>query len=118
MSEGRWRRNKAMRYVPGLKSMGSRAFIFRIISEGFMSPISENFSSSNALAQRSLVYLDTSRAFSCSYASDAFSLISSSLSLTLLQTSVGRADSRWSYFLDYWVMLQIQNLLSFLRTRW
>jgi hypothetical protein len=51
-----------------------------------MSPISENFSSSNALAQRSLVYLDTSRAFSCSYASDAFSLISSSLSLTLLYT--------------------------------
>ncbi len=29
----------------------------------------------------------------------------------LLQTSVGRAISRWSYFVDDWKMLQILNLL-------
>jgi hypothetical protein len=59
-----------------------------------MSPISGNFSSSKALAQRSLVYLDTSKAFSCSYASAAFSSISARLSLMLLQMFVGRAVSR------------------------
>jgi len=35
----------------------------------------------------------------------------------LLQTSVGRADSRWSYFVDDSVMLQILNLLSILRSQ-
>jgi hypothetical protein len=111
MLEGRRRRNEAMKYMPGLESVGSRALICRIISKGFMSPISGNFSSSNALAQRSLVYLDTSRAFSCSYVSAAYSSISSRLSLMFLQTSVGRDDSRWSYFVhDDWVMLQILNL--------
>ena len=39
-------------------------------------------------------------------------LISSKLSLMLLQTSVGRADSRCSYFMDDWDMWQILNLLS------
>ncbi len=97
--------------MQGLESIGNRAFICRIISEGFMSPISGNFSSSKALAQRSLVYLDTSKAFSCSYAA-ASSSISSRLSLMLLQTSVGRADSRWSYFVDDCDMWQILNLLS------
>ncbi len=66
MWEGSRRRNKAMKYVPGLSSVGYRASICRIISEGFMSPISGNFSNSKALAQRSLVYLDTSKVFSCS----------------------------------------------------
>jgi hypothetical protein len=74
--------------------VGSRAFICRIISDGFMSPISGNLCSSNALAQRSLVYLDISRPFNCSYAPAAFSSISTRLSLMLLQTYVGRADSR------------------------
>ncbi len=41
----------AMKYVPGLESVGSRAFICRIISDGFISPISGNLSSSNTLAQ-------------------------------------------------------------------
>jgi hypothetical protein len=86
-----------MNYVPGLELVGRRAFIGRIISEGFMSPISGNFSRSNTLAQRSLVYLDTSKAFSCSHALATFSSISSRLSLMLLQTSVDRADNRWSY---------------------
>ncbi len=71
--------------------MGNRAFICRIISVGFMSPISENFNNSKALAQRSLVYLDTSNAVRCSFASAACSSMSSRLSLMLLQTSVGRA---------------------------
>jgi hypothetical protein len=39
-------------------------------------------------------------------------LISSRLSLMFLQTSVGRADSIWSYFVDDWDMLQILNLIS------
>ncbi len=42
MSEGRRRRNEAMKYVPGLESVGSRAFICCIISVGFMSPITGN----------------------------------------------------------------------------
>jgi hypothetical protein len=42
----------AMKYVPGVESGGSRAFICRIISDGFMSQISGNLCSSNALAQR------------------------------------------------------------------
>ncbi len=98
-----------MKYVQGLSSVGNRAFTCRIISVGFMSPISGNCSNSKALAQRSLVSLDTSKAFSCLYASAAFS---SRLSLMLLQTSVGRAVSRWLYFVDNWEMLQILNLLS------
>ncbi len=103
MSEGK----RAMQYVSGLSSVGNRAFICHIISEGFMSLILGNFSNSKALAQQSLVYLDTSKAFSCSYASAAFSSISSRLSLMFLQTSVGRANSIWSYFVDDWDMLQI-----------
>ena len=47
-----------MKYVPAVESGGSRAFICRIISDGFMSPISGNLCSSNALAQRSMVYRD------------------------------------------------------------
>ncbi len=109
--------NEAMKYVQGMESVGSCAFICRIISEGFMSPISGNFSNSKALAQWSLVYLATGKAFSCSYASVAFSSISSRLSLMLLQTSVGRADSRWSYFVDNWDMLQFLNWLSSLRNQ-
>jgi hypothetical protein len=89
MSAGRRRRNEAMKYVPGVRSVGSRAFICRIIL-----PISGNLCCSNALAQRSLVYLDISRPFNCSYAPAAFSSISTRLSLMLLQTYVGRADSR------------------------
>ncbi len=54
---------------------------------------------------------------SCSYASAAFSSISLRLSLMLLQTSVGRADSRWSYFVDDWDMLQILTLLSSLQNQ-
>jgi hypothetical protein len=49
-----------MKYVPAGESGGSKAFICRIISDGFMSPISGNLCSSNALAQRSMVYLDIS----------------------------------------------------------
>jgi hypothetical protein len=90
----------------GPGAVGSRAFICRIISEVFMLPISGYFSNSNALAQRSLVYLDTSKAFSCSYASSAFLSITTRLSMMLLQTSMGRADSRWSYFVDDWVMFK------------
>jgi hypothetical protein len=52
--------------VQGLESVGSRVFICRIRSAGFMSPISGNFNNLNALVQRAFVYLDTSRAFSCS----------------------------------------------------
>jgi hypothetical protein len=55
-----------MKYVPAVESGGSRAFICRIISDGFMSTISGNFCSSNALAQRSMVYRDVSNAVSCS----------------------------------------------------
>jgi hypothetical protein len=44
---------------------GNKAFICRIISDGFMSPISGNLCSSNAVAQRSMVYWDISNAFSC-----------------------------------------------------
>ncbi len=44
-----------MKYVQGFESGGSRAFICRIISDGFMSPISGNLCSSNDLAQRSMV---------------------------------------------------------------
>jgi hypothetical protein len=91
---GRRRRDAAMKYVPGAESVGSRAFICCIISDGFMSPISGNLCSSNALAQQSLVYLDISRPFSCSYASAAFSSIFTRLSLMLLQTSVARAESK------------------------
>ncbi len=40
-----------MKYVLAAESGGSRAFICRIISEGFMSPISRNLCSLNALAQ-------------------------------------------------------------------
>ncbi len=83
-----------MKYVPAVESGGSKAFIFRIISDGFMSPISRNLCSLNALAQRSMVYLVINSSFSCSYASSAFSLISARLSLMLLQMSVGRAESR------------------------
>jgi hypothetical protein len=50
-----------MKYVPGVESGGSKAFICRIISVGFMSPIS-----GNALAQQAMVYRDISSAFSCS----------------------------------------------------
>ena len=83
-----------MKYVPVVESGGSKAFIFRIISDGFMSPISRNLCSSNALAQRSMVYLVINSSFSCSYASSAFSSTSARLSLMLLQMSVGRAESR------------------------
>jgi hypothetical protein len=41
-----------------------------------------------------MVYLDISRAFSCSYVSAVFLSISTRLSLMLLQMSVGRAESR------------------------
>ena len=40
MSAGRRSRKAAMKYVPGVESGGSKAFICRIISDGFMSPIS------------------------------------------------------------------------------
>ncbi len=73
---------------------GSKVFICRIISDGFMLPISGNLCSSNALAQRSMVYLVINSSFSCSYASSAFSWISARLSLMLLQMSMGRAESR------------------------
>jgi hypothetical protein len=66
ISEGRRRRNMAMKTVQGLESVGSRAFICRIRSVDFMCPISGNFNNSNALVQWALVYLDTSRALSCS----------------------------------------------------
>ncbi len=61
MSEGKRRRNMAMKVVPGLLSVGNRAFICHISSVGFMSPISGYFNNSKALAQRTLVYLDTSK---------------------------------------------------------
>ena len=83
-----------MKYVPVGESGGSKAFICHSISDGFVSPISGNLYSSNALAQRSMVYLDISRAFSCSYVSAVFLSISTRLSLMLLQMSVGRAESR------------------------
>ncbi len=79
-----------MKYMPAVESGGSKAFICRIISDGFMSPIFGNLCSSNALAQLSMVYL----VIGCSYASSAFSSISARLSLMLLQMSVGRAESR------------------------
>ncbi len=41
-----------MKYVPAVESGGSKAFICRIISECFMSPISGILCSSNALAQK------------------------------------------------------------------
>jgi hypothetical protein len=66
MSAGRRSRNAGMKYVPSGESGGSKAFICRIISDGFMSPISGNLCSSNAVAQRSMVYRDISNAFSCS----------------------------------------------------
>ncbi len=66
MSAGRRSRKADMKYVPAFESGGSRAFICRIISDGFMSPISGNLCSSNDLAQRSMVYRDISSAFSCS----------------------------------------------------
>jgi len=66
ISEGRWRRNMAKKTVQGLESVGSRVIICHIRSAGFMSPISGNFNNLNALVQRAFVYLDTSRAFSCS----------------------------------------------------
>ena len=83
-----------MKYMLVVESGGSRAFIYRIISDGFMSPISGNLCTSNALAQRSLVYLDINSSFSCSYALAVFSSISARLSLMLLQISVGRAESK------------------------
>jgi hypothetical protein len=64
MSAGRRRRNAAMKYVPAVESGGSKAFICHIISDGFMSPISGNLCSSNALAQRSMVYLVINSSFS------------------------------------------------------
>ncbi len=74
---------------PGVRC--SRVFICRIRSVGFMSPISETFNNSNALVQRALVYLDTSRAVSCSYESTLDSSMSLRLSVMLVQTSVGNA---------------------------
>jgi hypothetical protein len=41
-----------MKYVPGVESGGSKAFICRLISDGFMSPISGNLCSSNARRRR------------------------------------------------------------------
>ncbi len=75
---------------------GRKAFICRIISDGFMLPISGNLCSLNALAQWSMVYLVISSSFSCSYALSAFSSISARLSLMLLQMSVAglRAGDR------------------------
>jgi hypothetical protein len=46
-----------MKYVSAAESGGSRAFICLIISEGFMSPISGNLCSSNALKKHSLQLL-------------------------------------------------------------
>ena len=82
-----------MKYMLVVESGGSRAFIYRIISDGFMSPISGNLCTSNALAQRSLVYLDISSSFSCSYVSAAFSSISARLSLMLLASQNGNKDT-------------------------
>jgi hypothetical protein len=65
MLAGRRSRNPAMKNMPAGESGSSKAFICRIISDGFMLPISGNLCSSNALAQRSMVYLDISNAFSC-----------------------------------------------------
>jgi hypothetical protein len=45
---GRRSRKAVMKYVPGVESGGSKAFICRLISAGFMSPISGNLCSSNA----------------------------------------------------------------------
>ncbi len=66
MSAGRRSRNAAMKYVPAGESGGSKAFICCIFSDGFMSLISGNLCSSNAVAQWSMVYRDISNAFSCS----------------------------------------------------
>jgi hypothetical protein len=49
---GRRSRKAAMKYVPGVESGGSKAFICRLISDGFMSPISGNLCSSNARRRR------------------------------------------------------------------
>jgi len=54
-----------MKYVPAGESGSSKAFICGIISDGFMSQISGNLCSSNALAQWSMVYLDIGKAFRC-----------------------------------------------------
>jgi hypothetical protein len=77
-----------MKYVPGVESVGSKAFICRIISDGFMLPISGNLCSLNVLAQRSLVHLDISRPFSCSYVSVAFSSIFARLSLMFVDADL------------------------------
>jgi len=112
MSEGKRRRNMAMKVVPGLSSVGNRAFICCISSVGFMSPISGYFNNSKALVQRALVHLDTSKAFISLYASGAASSMSLMLSVMLVQASVGRAVSRWSNLVDELEMLQILNFPS------